>query len=192
MEKLEKEYPDIMNDVSVSRVPPIDQRLNALMSCSKIACQLSSREGFEVKVSEAFVSPSLEFQTHTNIRFSLHKSKPIIATLAGGIPLQVKHGESGFLVEPGDAEKAAEYMHQLLTDKDLYDRMSKKAPDSISDEVGTVGNALCWLYLATKMAKGEEVKANGKWINDLAREAAGEPYDKDEVKLPRDLDAAQR
>ena len=35
------------------RLGPIDQELNALMSEAKVACQLSTREGFEVKVSEA-------------------------------------------------------------------------------------------------------------------------------------------
>ena len=53
MEQLEKHYPDLKKDVSVMRLGPIDQELNALMSEAKVACQLSTREGFEVKVSEA-------------------------------------------------------------------------------------------------------------------------------------------
>jgi alpha,alpha-trehalose phosphorylase (configuration-retaining) len=53
MELLQKKYPEIASDVCVMRVGPIDQLLDALLSQSKIALQLSTREGFEVKVSEA-------------------------------------------------------------------------------------------------------------------------------------------
>lgn len=42
------------------------------MTNAKIALQLSSREGFEVKVSEA-----------------LHAGCPVVTTCSGGIPLQV-------------------------------------------------------------------------------------------------------
>lgn len=62
------------------------------------------------------------------------------------------------------------------------------------DEVSTVGSALSWAYLASKMTqdkngvKGKDaVKSNGKWINDLAREEAGVPYEEGEPRLWRDL-----
>ncbi|MCJ1396938.1 hypothetical protein MMC11_000130 [Xylographa trunciseda] len=168
MEQLEKHYPDLKDDVSVMRLGPIDQELNALLSQAKVVCQLSTREGFEVKVSEA-----------------LHKGIPVVASSAGGIPLQVQHGKNGFIVEPGDSDAVAKHLYDLFTNDDLYKRMSEYAADSVSDEVSTVGNALCWLYLATKMSKGEKVNPNGRWINDLAREHADEPYEKGENRLPR-------
>jgi alpha,alpha-trehalose phosphorylase (configuration-retaining) len=59
--------------------------LCALLESAKIALQLSLREGFEVKVSEA-----------------LHAGKPVVASNTGGIPLQIQHGKSGFIVEVGD------------------------------------------------------------------------------------------
>lgn len=52
---LEAEFPSLLPDVSVMRLGPIDQSLNALISQARIALQLSTREGFEVKVSEAYV-----------------------------------------------------------------------------------------------------------------------------------------
>ena len=55
------------------------------MENSKFALQLSTREGVEVKVSEA-----------------LHSGKPVIALRMGGIPLQIVDGKSGYLCEPGD------------------------------------------------------------------------------------------
>ncbi|KAI5206033.1 trehalose synthase [Aureobasidium subglaciale] len=170
MELIDAEYPDLANDISVMRLGPIDQELNVLMSNAKICLQLSTREGFEVKVSEA-----------------LHKGVPVITTRAGGIPLQVEDGKSGFLVDSGDYRKVAEYMYKLFTDEELYSTMSKYAASHVSDEVGTVGNMLSWLYLADTMAgeDGRKLEPKGRWINDLAREGAGEPYGDSEPRLPR-------
>ena len=94
--------------------------------------------------------------------------------------------KNGFLVEPGDSDAVAKHLYELFTDNDLYDRMSAYAAKSVSDEVSTVGNALCWLYLATAMTKGERIRPGERWINDLAREQAGEPYAVGETRLPRD------
>lgn len=169
MELLETEYSEFASDVVVMRIGPSDQVLNTLLSKSRIALQLSVREGFEVKVSEA-----------------LRKGKPVIATRAGGIPLQVQHGKNGFLVDIGDTDAVSQHMYDLWTDQKLYKKMSNYALGSVSDEVSTVGNTLSWLYLASKMSKGEEVKPNHKWVNDIARDEAGEPYRLGENRLPRD------
>lgn len=139
------------------------------MQNSKIALQLSTREGFEVKVSEA-----------------LHTGKPVVACRTGGIPLQIQHGKSGFLCEPGDNAAVAKHLFDLYTDEDLYRRMSKFARENVSDEVGTVGNAAAWLYLATMYSRGEKIKPNGAWINDMLRAEAGEPYQPGEPRLPRE------
>lgn len=66
----------------------------------------------------------------------------MVAARSGGIPLQIRHGETGFLVPPADPEAAAEHMYQLFTDEKLYRRMSEAAKVSVSDEVSTVGMAL--------------------------------------------------
>ena len=140
------------------------------MQNSKIALQLSTREGFEVKVSEA-----------------LHTGKPIVASNTGGIPLQIQHGKSGYLVECGDNDTVAKHLFNLLTDDKLYSEMSQFAAANVSDEVGTIGNAAAWLYLAAVLSRGEKLKPNGAWLNDLLREEAGEPYQPGEPRLPREL-----
>jgi alpha,alpha-trehalose phosphorylase (configuration-retaining) len=168
LELLETTYSDISTDVIVMRLGPTDQLLNALMSNAKVALQLSTREGFEVKVSEA-----------------LHKGIPVIATKSGGIPLQVEHGKSGYVVEPGNSTAVAAYLHDLFTDKDLYERISEYAATHVSDEVSTVGNALGWLYLADTLVKGEKLEPKCRWINDMARETSGLPYEDGETRLPR-------
>ncbi|RDL41233.1 Glycosyltransferase family 4 protein [Venustampulla echinocandica] len=168
MATLETRYPDLLSSVSVMRLQPNDQLLNALISSAHFVLQFSTREGFEVKVSEA-----------------LHKGKPVIATNSGGIPLQVQDKKNGYLIEPGDWQAAAAHMINLWTDEKLYKRMCDYASKSVSDEVGTVGNALSWFYLADKFASGEKLVPNCAWVNDMAREAAGIEYEEGENRLPR-------
>jgi alpha,alpha-trehalose phosphorylase (configuration-retaining) len=170
MNELESKHPHLISSVSVMRLSANDQLLNSLLSASHIVLQLSTREGFEVKVSEA-----------------IHKGKPVIATKAGGIPLQVQHGQNGFLVEIGDWKAVAGHMFDLWTDDKLYKKMSQFAKHSVSDEIGTVGNALAWFYLADKLTSGERLAPDGRWVNDLARGAAGKPYEKGENRLPRSI-----
>ncbi|TVY25528.1 Trehalose phosphorylase [Lachnellula hyalina] len=168
MSTLHTKYPNLLPSISVMRLPPNDQLLNTLLSASHIVLQLSTREGFEVKVSEA-----------------VHKGKPVIATNCGGIPLQVQDGKNGFLVDAGDWKGVAGRLMELWMDEELYGRMSDYAKVSVSDEVGTVGNALSWLYLADKWASGEGIVPKERWVNDLAREEAGLPYVAGENRLPR-------
>lgn len=138
------------------------------MANAKIALQLSLREGFEVKVSEA-----------------LHAGIPVVASHTGGIPLQIEHGKSGYLTEVGDNDAVAKYLYDLYTDEALYARMSKYAATHVSDEVGTVGNAAAWLYLAVMYNRGIKIQPRGAWLNDLLREETGEPYLPGEPRLPR-------
>ncbi|KAI5920868.1 family 4 glycosyltransferase [Camillea tinctor] len=170
MDQIERDYPELLGDISVMRLQANDQLLNTLIANAHVVLQLSTREGFEVKVSEA-----------------LHAGRPVIATRAGGIPVQVKEGENAFLVEPGDHHAVAKHLLQLFTDQDLWDQMSSAARTGVSDEVGTVGNALCWYYLADKLSEkaGAKVEGNGRWINDMAREEAGFTYGEEENRLPR-------
>ncbi|KAI5300911.1 hypothetical protein KEM55_004016 [Ascosphaera atra] len=174
MKYLDDDLRRLKGSVCVLRVPPSDQILNTVMWKAKVALQLSTREGFEIKVSEA-----------------LHHGKPVIASLAGGIPLQVQDGKNGFLVGIGDTDAVAKHLFDLWTDKDLYDKISEYARTSVSDELSTVGNALAWLYLATQMSKGEMPSPKGRWINDMAREEAGEPYGDEETKVPRDVNRGE-
>ncbi|EKD13983.1 trehalose synthase [Drepanopeziza brunnea f. sp. 'multigermtubi' MB_m1] len=173
MSSLETHFPSLVGSISVMRLAPNDQLLNTLLSAAHTVLQLSTREGFEVKVSEA-----------------LHKGKPVIATRCGGIPLQLQHARNGFLVEPGDWRAVAGHLLELWTDDARYEAMSACARTSVSDEVGTVGNALAWFYLADRWANGTGVVPRERWVNDLAREEAGVPYREGENRLPRNFGRA--
>jgi glycosyltransferase involved in cell wall biosynthesis len=165
---LDEKIQDIRHLICVMRLRPVDQVLNALLSKATISLQLSTFEGFEVKVSEA-----------------IHKGKPVIATRAGGIPLQIENGKNGFLVDVGDTDAVAQHLFELWTDEELYYRMSQYGISHISDEVSTVGSAINWLYISAKLSRGEAVRPNGRWINDMAFEDAGIPAEKAELRLTR-------
>jgi glycosyltransferase involved in cell wall biosynthesis len=171
MTQLETHYPHLIKDTSVMRLEPNDQLLNILIANAHVVLQLSTREGFEVKVSEA-----------------LHAGRPMIATLTGGIPLQVKDKVNGYLVKPGDWKAVAGHLVDLFTDDELHKKMSYEARTGVSDEVGTVGNAIGWYYLAAKWHEvgcNPGLRGDEKWVNDMAREEAGQPYTDKENRLPR-------
>jgi len=147
-------YSHLMRDVAVARLPHSDQILNALLSGSKVALQLSLREGFEVKITEA-----------------LAKGKPVIAYRSGGIPLQIRNGFSGYLVKPGDTDRVANLLYKLLTNNKRYDVMSKNATH-VNHDYFTVNNAYKWLFLALEIS-GTGVVGNRCNINEIIKKKIG-------------------
>lgn len=174
LHSLDNDYSDLKDSVVVMRVGPSDQMLNALLSCAHVALQLSTSEGFEVKVSEA-----------------LHKGIPVVARSAGGLPLQIQHGKSGSLVQSEDrdaeVQAVAEHLQTLFAEGQKYAEMSRYAACHVSDEVGTVGNAVCWMYLMDRLTGGEALEPKERWVWDLAKEHAGIEADAGGVRLPRNL-----
>jgi trehalose synthase len=77
-----------------------DVEVNAFQRASSVVIQKSRKEGFGLSVTEA-----------------LWKGTPVVATRAGGIPLQVIDGVTGFLIK--DAKEAAHRVIQLLKRKYL-------------------------------------------------------------------------
>lgn len=85
-------------DIFVLFLPPAsDIEINALQRGSTILLQKSLKEGFGLTVSEA-----------------LWKSKPVIASAVGGIPLQIAHKYSGILTHTIDG--TAYWMKQLINE----------------------------------------------------------------------------
>src|SRR5699024_12354394 len=52
---------------------------------------------------------------------------PCVGTNVGGIPEVIKHNQTGYLVELGDIESAANYAIQLLENDELLERFSQNA-----------------------------------------------------------------
>ncbi len=90
--------PDIHLFTNLTGVGNIE--VNALQRCADVVIQKSIREGFGLVVSE-----------------SLWKGTPVVAGHAGGIPLQLRDGAGGFLVEGSD--ECASRVVELLVDAEL-------------------------------------------------------------------------
>jgi alpha,alpha-trehalose phosphorylase (configuration-retaining) len=146
------EFAHFAADIKVLRLPHIDQLLNTLLRRSVIVLQLSTKEGFEVKVTEA-----------------LMKGKPVVAYCTGGIPLQIQDTLNGYLVEVGNTTQVAEHLYDLLVDPVHYKSMSLAATNLADKDYLTVPNAICWLYMAILLLNGTEVNGNYQWVRTLAQ-----------------------
>lgn len=89
--------------------------VNALQRKATVVLQKSIREGFGLTVAEA-----------------MWKGTPVIGGNAGGITLQIKDGENGFLVS--SVQEAAERIVEVVKNKSLRDRMGAKAKDTVKQK----------------------------------------------------------
>ncbi|NIO19763.1 MAG: glycosyltransferase [Candidatus Aenigmarchaeota archaeon] len=88
--------------------------VNALQRSSAVVVQKSIREGFGLTVTEA-----------------LWKERPVVASNVGGIPLQIKDGENGFLIDSHDTEGFADRIIKLLNDPTLAQKIGVKGKESV-------------------------------------------------------------
>jgi trehalose synthase len=86
--------------------------VNAFQSHADVLMQKSTREGFGLTVSEA-----------------IWKARPMIAGNVGGIPLQIKDGESGYLVET--VEQCAQRTLEILRDPALGKELGRKGKEYV-------------------------------------------------------------
>ena len=100
-------------DIYTLLLPPFsDKDINALQRIATVILQKSLREGFGLTVSEA-----------------MWKGKPVIGGATGGIPLQIVHGVTGFLVH--SVEGAAFRIRQILNNPDMSKRMGDKGKEYV-------------------------------------------------------------
>lgn len=142
-------YRPFASDIKLLRIQHYDQVLNALHRGSKVAFQLSHKEGFEDKITGALL-----------------KGIPTIICKAGGMPLQVKDGVNGYVVKVGNTSDVAQKLYGLLTNRRLYQKMSKAASREFNRHALTIPNATNWLFLATKLLEDKDSTGNGAYVRD--------------------------
>jgi len=100
-------------DIRILLLPPFsDTDINALQRLATVILQKSVREGFGLTVSEA-----------------MWKGKAVIGGATGGIPLQILHGVTGFLVHSVDG--AAFRTRQLLNNPEMAAKMGTDAREFV-------------------------------------------------------------
>ena len=81
---------------------------------------------------DIFVLPSLNEGLPMTILEAMAASRPVIATRVGAIPKVIKDGETGLLVDPGDADGLRNALARLLRDSDLGRRLGSAGHDWVS------------------------------------------------------------
>jgi len=115
--KVQKKAKDFIENGDVLFVMGNDDLLvNAIQRFSTVIIQKSTKEGFGLTVTEA-----------------LWKSKPVIAGNIGGIPLQIKDGKNGFLVDPYDYKECADKIIRVLKDPKLAAKIGQNAKESVKN-----------------------------------------------------------
>jgi trehalose synthase len=100
-------------DIFILLLPPFsDKDINALQRMATVVLQKSLKEGFGLTVAEA-----------------MWKNKPVIGGAVGGIPLQIVHGVTGFLVHSADG--AAFRIRQLLNNPAMAQRMGERGREYV-------------------------------------------------------------
>ncbi len=83
-----------------------NSQVNAIQRMSTVALHTATREGFGLVISEA-----------------LYKGVPVVARPVGGVKIQIKHGECGYLAQEKD--ELAGYIIELIRKEELRKKMGE-------------------------------------------------------------------
>lgn len=116
-------------DIIILNLPPWSAlEINALQRAANVVIQKSLREGFGLTVTEA-----------------LWKSKPVIASAVGGIPIQIVHKLTGLLVH--SIEGCAYQIRYLLTHPEFAAQLGRHGHEHVKENFLLTSNAKRWLLL---------------------------------------------
>jgi glycosyltransferase involved in cell wall biosynthesis len=78
--------------------------------------------------ADLFALPSLYREgTPTSILEAMLAGLPVVASRVGGVRELIHHGQTGMLVEPGDAQALAEAIRYLIENREARETMAKEA-----------------------------------------------------------------
>ena len=126
-------------DVHILLVPPeSDVDINALQRAATVIMQKSLKEGFGLTISEA-----------------LWKSKPVVASAVGGIPLQVKNKFTGLLCYT--VEGAAYALKQLLSNPEYASQLGQNGKEHVKQNFLITGHLKNYLLMFLALDQPSEV-----------------------------------
>jgi len=85
-------------------------------------------------ICDIFVFPSFEEGDPIALKEALASGKPLIGSNVGGIPMQIRDGWNGFLVEPGNEKQLAEKIMYLIDNEEERKRMGKNSKRLAEDK----------------------------------------------------------
>ena len=126
------------SDIHVLLLPQDDIEVNALQQASTIIMQKSLKEGFGLTVAEA-----------------LWKSKPVVASNVGGIPLQIKHNYSGLLCH--SIEGAAYELKILLSNPAYAKKLGENGHEHVKNNFLITRHIMNYLLLFIAQYHSEDI-----------------------------------
>ena len=91
--------------------------VNVLQRTAAVVIQKSIREGFGLTVTEA-----------------MWKTRPVVASNVGGIPLQIEDGENGYLVEPNDTDGFADRIIECINNPKLGNKLGIAGKETVRNK----------------------------------------------------------
>lgn len=119
---------------------------------------------------DIFVLPSLNEGLPMTVLEAMAASRPVIATNVGAIPTVVRHGETGWLVEPRDVAGLRKALDLLLRDPALRGRLASKGHDWVRRNFTSDGMAMNYLRMYESVLAGKSVNAK-KQLKSKSTEA---------------------
>jgi glycosyltransferase involved in cell wall biosynthesis len=110
------------------------------------------------QAADIYIHAAREEPWGRSITEALACGTPVVATAVGGIPEQIKDGETGFLVPKGDAEAMAVRLVCLAEDGELRRRLGKNASEDVKtrfDLERQTADYLKWYTEINERFKGE-------------------------------------
>jgi glycosyltransferase involved in cell wall biosynthesis len=103
---------------------------------------------------DAIAIPSLQDNLPYTLVEAMACGLPVVASATGGIPDLLRHGDTGLLAAPGDAQQLAERLGTLLADTGLQARLRDAARRLVEEACGddSVGARYAEVYRAASAA----------------------------------------
>ncbi len=138
--------PNILNGIG-------NPEVNAFQTGARVVIQKSIREGFALSVTEA-----------------LWKGRPVVGGRAGGIPLQVIHGKTGYLAS--SPKECAKWVLHLLQNPEQADRLALQGREHVRRNFLVTRYVRDWVK-AFRALDGSSEKLLSRSYSTAVVEAAG-------------------
>ena len=120
------------------------REVNALQRAASVIMQPSTREGFGLVITEA-----------------LWKGKPVIASDAGAIPLQIREGDTGYFYKT--PERTAQKINYLLENAQAAEIVGKRGRRYVEEHLllpDRITDCLMAIDTAMKVTRGKKMPTN--------------------------------
>lgn len=110
---------------------PLAERLRLQVKSQKLEAKVLLPGRLDIKdilpYADIYVEPAITVDIGIALLEAMKEGKPIIASRVGEIPVFVKEGENGFLIEPKNSDLLADKISQLLADNELVKKMGERS-----------------------------------------------------------------